>query len=101
MNRNLSVSVIVPAYNEEKRVYKVLDTLIKCRRVNEIICVNDGSTDSTLSIIKKVKGVKVVNLKKNHGKAYAVAHGIKKTQGQIVVFLDADLQGLKENDVEK
>ncbi len=101
MNKSQSVSVIVPAYNEEKRVHKVLDTLIKCRRVNEVICVNDGSTDDTLSIIKKVKGISVVNLKKNHGKAYAVAHGIKKAQGQIVVFLDADLQGLKDKDVEK
>ncbi|OGK16621.1 hypothetical protein A2690_03330 [Candidatus Roizmanbacteria bacterium RIFCSPHIGHO2_01_FULL_39_12b] len=87
------VSAIVPAYNEEKSIRFVLEQLKNARLINEIICVNDGSLDNTISEIKKVKGIKVVDLKKNRGKSYAIVEGIRTAKGDIVLFVDADLDG--------
>lgn len=90
-----SISAIVPAYNEEKKIKPVLDALVKSKYLHEVICVNDGSTDKTLEEIKKVKSLKIINLQENHGKAYAISRGILKAQGDIVLFVDADITGLK------
>ncbi|OGH12590.1 MAG: hypothetical protein A2857_04505 [Candidatus Levybacteria bacterium RIFCSPHIGHO2_01_FULL_36_15] len=90
-------TAIVPAYNEEKKIANVLKVLTCSRNLDEVICVNDGSSDKTLSIIKKIKGLKIINLKENHGKAYAISRGIKKAKNDIVVFFDADISGLKDS----
>lgn len=87
------VSAIVPAHNEEKRIKNVLKVLIGSSDIDEVICVNDGSIDATADIAKSVKGVKVLNFKKNYGKAYAVAMGVAEATGSIVIFVDADLVG--------
>jgi len=100
MNKYI-VSVIVPAYNEEKKIGHMLKSLIKSPYVNEVIIVNDGSTDNTLQIIKKFKNYLLVDLKKNHGKGYAIAKGIQKAKGDIIIFLDADLMGLNDTHIRK
>jgi len=99
MNTN-SISVIVPAYNEEKGIAHVLKSLSKCH-VDEIIVVNDGSTDDTLNIIRQFDKHILINLKKNHGKGYAISTGIKKAKGDIVIFIDADLIGLNNEHIVK
>lgn len=88
------VTAIVPAYNEEKHIENVLQVLVNSDYTNEVICVNDGSTDRTAQIVKNIKGVKLLNLSKNHGKAYAIAQGIHHATGDIVVLIDADIAGL-------
>lgn len=90
------ISAIVPAYNEEKNISNLLKKLLRSKYVNQIICVNDGSTDNTLKKIKQIRGITIINLEKNHGKGYAIAQGIKKAKGDIVVFIDADLVGLND-----
>lgn len=90
------VSAIVPAYNEEKNIAQVLHALTKSKFINEIICVNDGSSDKTLSIIRSFKGIRIVNLRRNHGKGFAVARGVEKAQGEIVLLADADIIGLND-----
>lgn len=91
------ISVIVPAYNEEKTVGKVLETLISSNIPNQIICVNDGSTDNTSKILQQYKkDVVIININKNKGKGNALAEGIKKAKGDILVFLDADLINLSD-----
>lgn len=86
------VTAIVPAYNEEKNILKILTTLIKCDLISEIICVNDGSTDKTLALAKTLKDkVKIISSKKNYGKGHAIATGIKASKSNIVLFIDADL----------
>jgi len=96
-----TVSVIVPAFNEEKTIKGVIETLQKSSLLNEIICVNDGSTDSTEDVLKQYKNsVLVINLKKNQGKGHALAQGIKKAKGDIVMFLDADLTTLSERHIQ-
>lgn len=94
----MSVVAIIPAYNEEKTIGGVLETLKKVDLINNIIVVSDGSTDKTVEVAKKF-GVDVLELKENLGKGEALKAGIEKAKGKVVLFLDADLIGLKENHV--
>lgn len=95
------ISVIVPAYNEDKTVENVIKALIASKHVDEVICVNDGSTDKTEEILEKYKqSITVINLKKNKGKGNALAVGIKQAKGDILVFLDADLVSLSDKHIQ-
>jgi len=82
-------SLIIPAYNEEKRIGEVLDILTKKLKDYEIIVVDDGSTDKTKEIALS-KGVKVISYKKNRGKGYAVKKGFLNANGDLIGFVDAD-----------
>ena len=89
-----STMVIVPAFNEEDRIGKMLDELIKYENINEILIVNDGSTDNTLDEIKK-RNLRVVSHSKNRGKGGALRTGVKEflqTEHDIIIFIDADGQ---------
>jgi len=100
MNKHI-ISVIVPAYNEEKKIAGVLKSLVNSSLIDEIIVINDGSIDKTLPIIKKFKKIILINLKKNHGKSYAIVKGINKSKGNIIVFIDADLTNLNDSHLKK
>jgi len=92
------VSVIIPAFNEEKTVAEVVKVCLKTPEVGEIVVVNDGSQDKTkerLQVFRDKDKVKVVNLPKNRGKGYAVAQGIKRARYDYLLFLDADLINLQ------
>ncbi len=87
------VSVIVPVYNEEKRIQPFLKNLKKVNKKNwEIIFVNDGSTDNSLNILKnfKIPNKRVITYSKNRGKGYAVKNGVEAARGSAIVFIDAD-----------
>ena len=95
------ISVVVPVFNEEKTVKKVFETLLKSSLINEIIAVNDGSTDKSLDLLRDFKKqIKLISYKKNHGKGYALAQGLKKAKNEIVIFLDSDLVGLSVEHVQ-
>lgn len=97
-----SVSAIVPIFNEEASVSKVIDVLLECAGVDEIICVDDGSTDKSQKILSHYGNlIKVIYFKRNHGKGFALSAGIKKAKGEIVLFIDADLQNLTRKHIEK
>lgn len=97
-SQKYSVSAIVPAFNEEKTIAGVLTALLDSRLVDEVICVNDGSTDSTAAVVQKFDGrIRFLNFRKNHGKGFALAQGVKAARGDFVLFLDADIINLKEN----
>lgn len=93
----LTVSALIPAYNEERNIGQIISILKKSSFIDEILCVNDGSDDKTLQIIQAIPQIQIINLKKNSGKANAIVQGIKKARGEIVVFIDADVIGLKED----
>ncbi len=88
-------SVVVPIYNEEGNLKK-LDSEIKKvmskLKSYEIIYVNDGSTDKSLNVLKKLKKCKIINLQRNYGQSVALDAGFKECLGEYVISLDADLQ---------
>ncbi len=99
---NKTISVIVPVFNEAKTVAKVAQALIKSNSAIELIFVNDGSTDKSKEILEGFNNqIKLINLKRNHGKGFALAVGVKNAAGEIVIFLDADLLNLKPEHVDR
>lgn len=98
-NKNLSVSVIIPAYNEEKTVGHVVNVVKSLNYIKEVIVVDDGSADQT-AVIAKDAGAMVINHIKNRGKGAAIKTGFKNSTGDIVVFLDADIKNLTKSQVE-
>jgi len=96
----MTVSVILPAYNEEKTVASVIKTVHALNYIDEIIVVNDGSLDATEKMAKEA-GATVISHTKNRGKGAAIKTGFKNSKGDVVVFLDADLQKLNPQQVDK
>lgn len=93
-------SIVVPVFNEQESLdnfYKEFLTILKKIEIGyEIIFIDDGSTDSSLEILKKIektnKQIKVYSFRKNQGKAEALTFGFQKAQGDYIITLDADLQ---------
>lgn len=90
------ISVVFPAYNEEKNVAllhkRICESLQKIGDNFEIIAVDDGSTDGTLDVLKKLSPITVISFAKNKGQSAALDAGIKYAKGDIIVTIDADLQ---------
>ena len=85
------VSLIIPAYNEEKVIKKTLESMIETKYPRkEIIFVDDGSTDKTLEVAKEFKNEILVLHKDNGGKASALNYGMIYAKGEIIVVVDAD-----------
>ena len=91
----MSFAAIIPAYNEESRIEAVLQTLIVCPLIGEVIVVDDGSSDGTAAAARAVPGVQVVSLPRNRGKGGAMQEGASRTEADVLLFFDADLIGLK------
>lgn len=90
------LSIIIPAFNEEKRIAKTLleiDRYLKKQSYDyEIIVVNDGSKDETVKVIRELKiaNLKIIDNKENRGKGYAVRQGLSEAKGAYRLFTDAD-----------
>lgn len=94
MEKNVKISVIVPVYNTSMYLEECLDSLLnQTLKEIEIICVNDGSTDNSLSIlenyIQKDRRIKIIN-QKNKGQSVARNKGISQAEGEYIGFLDSD-----------
>lgn len=89
-----SVSVIIPSFNVEKSIQEVINRIPK--ENYEIIVVDDGSKDNTGKIAKK-SGAKIITHEINCGKGKAMRTGISNAKGEIIVFIDADLQHRPED----
>ena len=91
---NTKISVIIPVYNVEKYLSECLDSIVnQTLKEIEIICVNDGSTDNSLSILKeyafKDNRIKIIN-KENEGQGYARKVGLDSATGKYILFCDSD-----------
>jgi glycosyltransferase involved in cell wall biosynthesis len=95
----MEVSVIVPAFNEEKNISRVLEPLCSMSEPYEILVVNDGSTDKTSDVVRSF-GIQVLDLPKNMGKSQAMRAGLINTSGEVILYLDADLIGLRKEHIQ-
>lgn len=96
----MKIAAIVPAYNEAGRIGRVVATVERVSEIAEIIVVSDGSTDGTAAEAAQAgTRVKVVELAANQGKGAALWAGVCATDADILVFLDADLLGLRPEHV--
>jgi len=88
------ISIVIPLYNEEKTIRKVLDSLPNYDSI-EIIVVNDHSTDNSLNeieIVQSYRNINVINHKTNRGYGAAIMTGIKHAKGKVIVSMDSDGQ---------
>lgn len=103
MSSQPMISLVIPVYNEEKNLHILMDRIRPVMqgmgRPYEIIFIDDGSRDSSLSILKGLAGeaaVKVVELVRNYGQHAAILAGFSVVTGDIIITLDADLQNPPE-----
>lgn len=95
MKYNEKISVVIPTYNRAKQIKKSVNSVLKQTYDNlEVIIVDDGSTDNTKDVIKKMQlkdsRIKFYSYKKNKGACYARNYGIKKSTGKYISFQDSD-----------
>ena len=92
------LSIVIPAYNEEKRLPRTLREIDKYLRNQkyqyEILVVSDGSKDRTAEVARdlkpEIKGLRIIDNKENHGKGFVVRQGLLEAEGEIRLFTDAD-----------
>lgn len=91
------ISIVIPTYNSGKIIYKLCDEIQKnINKSDEIILINDCSTDNTLEVLGYLKvrytNIKVINLKSNIGQVGATLLGIKISKGDFIITMDDDFQ---------
>ena len=94
----MKVAAIVPAYNEESTIFGVVEALQRSPLISEVVVVSDGSADRTAYIALRA-GASVVELHNNVGKGGAMKIGSENTNADILLFIDADLLGLKNEHI--
>ena len=92
----MKISILIPCYNEEKTIEKIINKILDLKDLNlEIIIVDDNSTDSSRSIIDtklKDKIHKIILNDNNYGKGYSIRKGIEAATGEVLIIQDADLE---------
>lgn len=95
----MSVSCIIPAYNEAARIADVLASVIGHPLIDEVIVVDDGSGDGTSAVVAQIAAARLITLPKNRGKTAALAVAIAEAKGDLLLLIDADLIGLTPADL--
>ena len=102
LSKNPKISIFLPIYNKEKFLIRSIKSIqIQTLKDLEIIAINDGSTDKSLKVLRKLSKkdirIKIINNDRNHGLLYSRAMGIKNSNGEYVMNLDPD-DKLDDND---
>ena len=96
----MSISIIIPNYNGaellKKNLPKVTDAISNYKESIEIIVVDDCSTDSSMEILKKLNGIRIIRNERNLGFSSTVNNGVRNASGEIVVLLNTDVKPEKE-----
>lgn len=93
----LKLTVVIPCYNEVSSIEPVLHRVLAVGLTDEILIVDDGSTDGTHEVLKKIEaealpGVKIIYHEKNQGKGAALVTGFRQATGDIILIQDADFE---------
>jgi glycosyltransferase involved in cell wall biosynthesis len=90
----MRISVIIPIFNEERYIEKIISKVSEVNIEKEIIIVNDGSTDNSLKIIKNLefKNLKIISNSQNYGKGYSIRVALKHVNNEIIIIQDGDLE---------
>ncbi|MDB4231216.1 glycosyltransferase family 2 protein [Candidatus Pelagibacter sp.] len=97
MDKKIKISIIIPVFNEDKSILKVLKRIhatVDSQNIFEIIVINDGSTDNTLKILEENNTLynQLITYGTNFGKGNAVKKGLEISKGEYIFFQDADLE---------
>ena len=87
----MKVAALIPAFNEADRIADTVRAVRRIDGISEIVVIDDGSTDSTSEQAREAGAERVITLPENSGKGAALAAGLKATDAEIVIMLDADL----------
>lgn len=90
----MEIAAIIPAFNEERTLAGVVRAVQEAGVASELIVVDDGSTDATAAVAERL-GATVIALPTNSGKAKAMKAGADHTDAEVLLYLDADLVGLR------
>lgn len=96
----MKISALIPVYNEEKTIEGVLRVLMDNPLIDEILVVDDGSTDNSATLARRM-GARVISLGENQGKGAALERGIEEIESDIILMLDGDLVGLADKHIQQ
>lgn len=100
-DKKAKISVIVPVFNNQTTIRRVISVLLSCSFINQVIAVDDGSSDSSLKILKsfKDKKLQVFPLPFNHGKGAAIEKALDLVKNPVIMIVDADLSKLRKKHI--
>ena len=90
----MTLTCIIPAYNEAARIAAVLEAVLDHPLIDEVIVVDDASADGTASVVQRFPQARLIALPRNGGKTAALIHGLAAATGELILLVDADLVGL-------
>ena len=96
----MKYSILIPIYNEERLLPELLSELKPFSTSNELLIINDGSTDSSFNILSNCSYITLINLEINHGKGYALKRAIKLAKFDKILIFDGDLE-LKTSEIDR
>ena len=90
----MTLTCVIPAYNEQARIGAVLAAVLGHPLIDEVLVVDDGSSDGTSDVVRGFAQARLITLAQNGGKTAALARGFAETQSEFILLIDADLVGL-------
>ena len=94
----MTLTCLIPAYNEAARIAAVLDVVIGHPLIDEVLVIDDGSRDATSDVVR-LTSARLITLSPNGGKTAALARGLSEAGGDLILLVDADLVGLSALDL--